>query len=666
MQPIEIARRLAQLGETENACNAYALAIRDSDESDPTQEMEAALYILHQGGDYKVAYVCLMSLYGRGCFQEDCLTIMTEAFYNPNVRELKTRYERNCKLLSKYPYLFRKDFPAFEELPIRFYPFDNKVYFPFDPAEKRFGPSVNFARKIVSRNFFKDLDKPILAKEVFSQFELEYLNDNVRDSEHIGMENHIYLHYPDWATFCAYLQCLNMRPLLGDKKFVFLIGDELEQYPIDFQARFGIDYSRYSVKPLRIRDVSRLIWHTQLSAHNGGDFFNEIFDWHPNLLAVTSVMFDKTEETVAEVRSMLGKCRSVRDAVQGLPEWSSRIVEELYLLRDRTDKDILVALFINENRDSASLNTASRIAPALFFQPHFGKIIYSMHKDANDRVTLYSEQYESIRSSPLFRHFKYIKTFTPMRRPTTSYGGTMRFTYANAIEQSTEEKRLLISDVISQYILNRSFMIDWQDRLYLDSILVRFEDGKLNPKATFTALAAFLDLPYTESMTYCSEKGALDPHAETKGFDPTPVYKTYDDYANDEERYFLEYFLRDAYEFYGYGFKYYDGAPMTEEKVRELVGKFDKINYYFSDVWQRNIGADLTASKDGEAVPEEQRQGIIQSLVNQELQKISDTRIRNACFLMENPYYYNKWGQPLHMMPKLELDPALLEQPLYR
>ena len=34
-------------------------------------------------------------------------------------------------------------------------------------------------------------------------------------------------------------------------------------------------------------------------------------------------------------------------------------------------------------------------------------------------------------------------------------------------------------------------MVDWQDRLFQDSVLVRFEDGKLNPKATFTALAAF-------------------------------------------------------------------------------------------------------------------------------------------------------------------------------
>ena len=60
-------------------------------------------------------------------------------------------------------------------------------------------------------------------------------------------------------------------------------------------------------------------------------------------------------------------------------------------------------------------------------------------------------------------------------------------------------------DLATDRALNRSFMIDPEDRLYKDSVLVRFEDGKTNPEATFRALAAFLDIPYTESMTYCSE-----------------------------------------------------------------------------------------------------------------------------------------------------------------
>ena len=50
-------------------------------------------------------------------------------------------------------------------------------------------------------------------------------------------------------------------------------------------------------------------------------------------------------------------------------------------------------------------------------------------------------------------------------------------------------------DELAMRALNRNYMVDWQDRLFQDSVLVRFEDGKLNPKATFTALAAFWTCP---------------------------------------------------------------------------------------------------------------------------------------------------------------------------
>ena len=162
--------------------------------------MEAAVYILQSGGDYRVSYTCFQELYGQGFFREDCLSIMTQAFYEPNVKTLKKRYEKNCRALEKYPYLFRKDFIPFDDLSIRFYPYDKKGYIPFFVNEERFGNYINFKNSVVSRNFFKELEKPILADDVFSQYELEYLNDNVRDSERVGRENHVYLHYTDWAV----------------------------------------------------------------------------------------------------------------------------------------------------------------------------------------------------------------------------------------------------------------------------------------------------------------------------------------------------------------------------------------------------------------------------------------------------------------------------------
>lgn len=78
-------------------------------------------------------------------------------------------------------------------------------------------------------------------------------------------------------------------------------------------------------------------------------------------------------------------------------------------------------------------------------------------------------------------------------------------------------------------------------------------------------------------MTYCSGRDGLNPESlegNVRGFDLATVYRTYDEYANDEERAFLEYFLRDAYEEYGYDFHYYKGEPVDEQWIREKIAAF--------------------------------------------------------------------------------------------
>lgn len=212
-------------------------------------------------------------------------------------------------------------------------------------------------------------------------------------------------------------------------------------------------------------------------------------------------------------------------------------------------------------------------------------------------------------------------------------------------------------------------MIDWQDRLYHDSVLVRFEDGKLNPNATFRALAAFLDLPYTESMTYCSEYGdRRDGEAITKGnaagFDPVTVYRTYDEFANTAERYYIEYFLRDAYQFYGYDFHYYDGGPVDKAKVDELVDGFTTINAYMRETWQW-VYKKIEVKQDGEVIGEEIADAAHDALLENHMRNVDIQRRWIAGVLLDDLRFINKNGQPLRMMPRLELDPALLEQPLY-
>lgn len=669
MKTIEIARKMAAMGGKEEAVKAYTLVIGQQ-ESEPVERLEAAVYILQNGKEYCVSYTTFIQLFNEGHFREDILPLLIKVFYEPNIKLLQGRYERNCKLLRKYPYLFRKDFLPFEDLPFCFFPYDDQNgYVPFYPEEERFGEYINFKNPVISRNFFKDLENPILAEDVYSQYELEYLNDNVRKSEDVARENHVYLHYSDWETFCTHLQCLNLRPLLEDEKLVFLMEDEGEQYPIDFKTRFGIDYSQYTLQPVRIREVSRLIWHTQLSTHNGGDFFNEIFDNHPNLLVMPSIMMSNVKEIVEDLREGMESAPSLKQAMENYASWNNpRAIEELYRMKGRTDKDYIVAFYMKKEMATAGLDPASRIAPAVFFQPHFSNIVYSLAvEDSSGKTILSAENYEEIRKSAIFKHFKYVKTFTPMRRSTTSHGATVKFMYHSAMEANSRndsKSATVVSDAVSERVFNRSFMIDPDDRLYKDSVLVRFEDGKLNGQATFTALAAFLDLPYTESMTYCSESGMRDPHPETKGFDPAPIYKTYDEFVNDSERYFIEYFLRDAYEYYGYDFQYYDGAVVDEEKLKELIAGFTTVNHYIRETWMK-VFEKARVSVNGERVDEEAERKIQQQLLDEQMEKFGASRLENAKILQRGLRFVNKRSQPLRFMRKLELDPALLEQPLY-
>lgn len=648
MDTIEIARRLAELGQTEEAQAAYSLVLQEAAERNPELELEAASYLFFSQGNYQVAYTAFVSLYNRGFYQTELMDLMTQAFYLPNAEDQKKRYARNCAALAKYPYLFREDFPDFEALPVQFFPFNDEGYIPFFKAEHRFGAYVNFNDPVIDRYFFRDLDKPVLARDVFSQYQLEYLNDNVRKSEWVGRENHIYLHYTDWTTFCAYLQCLELRPLLSEKKLVFLMEGEIEQYPIDFHARFGIDYAQYPVRPIGIGEVTRMIWHTQLATHNGGDFFNEIFYGHPNLLSYESIMFDHIQKAVAEVKTNWRKL-----------DWlTPRLRRQLSQLKHPSEKDFLVALFLNRQDISGSLDHGSRIAPALFFQPHFSNMIYDIREsELKGAPMLYSEQYEAIRTSPLFHGFRYIKTFTPMRRITTSYAASVRFMLDR--EAQGEEVKV-VPDVLAERLVNRSFMVDQWDRLYRDSVLVRFEDGKLNPRATFTALAEFLDLPYTESMTYCSSRKGIDPESlkgNARGFDPATVYRTYDEFANDEERAFLEYFLRDAYEYYGYDFHYYQGEPVDEAWIEQKIRGFTCLDGYIEKSYQDVVQSKEISFKNGETP--------IDVTAVAPIPGYQSNRRRIADFLLRGLRFVNKQGQPLKMMKPLKLDPALLEQPLY-
>ncbi|MEG2144587.1 MAG: hypothetical protein RRY40_04575, partial [Oscillospiraceae bacterium] len=304
MTTIEIAKRLAELGQVEKAQQAYLLALNENQHKSPEIDFECALYILYTEGDKRISFSQFIYLYNKGFFKDEILKLMCEYSLYPNMENSEKNYNKNKNLLKKYKLFFSggREFLPFATMAIKFFPYDEKGYIPYYEEGDFFGDYLNFNNEVIDRYFFKDLEKPLFHLDVYSQYQLEYLYDNVRKSEWVARDNHIYLNFTSWGDFCSYLQVLDFSEILKDKKFVFLIEDEASRYPIDFKADFGIDYSKNPVKPIAIDEIKRLIWHTQLSTHNGGDFFNEILDSHPNLLFWSSVMFSDICEVIEAVK----------------------------------------------------------------------------------------------------------------------------------------------------------------------------------------------------------------------------------------------------------------------------------------------------------------------------------------------------------------------------
>ena len=68
---------------------------------------------------------------------------------------------------------------------------------------------------------------------------------------------------------------------------------------------------------------------------------------------------------------------------------------------------------------------------------------------------------------------------------------------------------------------------------------------------------------------------------------------------------------------------------------------------------------------DGRRVIPDVEQQLQKEMLENQIQAFHENRKKNSKILLRGLRFVNRNGQPLHMMPKLELDPALLEQPIY-
>ena len=498
-------------------------------------------------------------------------------------------FEKNRAALSKYPWWRYGSLPSFEKLPEVAKKIDEELYVP---------------TKINTRPFFRDLSKPLLVKNECNSYHFGYLVDNVRASEDFGEDNHIYMYYDSQEEFYRLLQMVDITLYLEGKKIVFLLGKaELEEYyPMDFKNEYGIDYKAMGSKPLRVEEIQRLVLRIS-KFYSGNVFCSGILDWHKNLLTIKN--FGLTGITylyenllkghnVAEVYELLKNNESTHvcgelDALFRLVGYTPDVISKAPSIKIFFDE--LEKLFPNDYRPqqdewlkgmflaysmALGKEVNQRIAPALVFESHPQTV----------NIT------NIAKNSDLFSGFKYFRSLSIIRRNTAM---------AASIIESNSIGILACFDLVksnrhSSYYpaVIYACATDWQESpsyLYtmpnyleegceaLDyTAMVRFEDLKLEPKATLEAVLDFLDVEWDEEMLHTTSNGDAESmriHGDVvKDFDPTPVLKKREKMLSPYDYYRMELLTGDMLKPWGYKPHYYtDGRQYSKE---EIIAMFEK------------------------------------------------------------------------------------------
>ena len=130
----------------------------------------------------------------------------------------------------------------------------------------------------------------------------------------------------------------------------------------------------------------------------------------------------------------------------------------------------------------------------------------------------------------------------------------------------------------------------------------------------------------------------------------------------------MEFFFRDAYAFYGYGFQYYQGEPVDEEWIQNKLDHFTISDGFIARSWETVLRNNMKIENIDAELQDvtEQFKDDVALAVSKILEKFKADRFALAQYLLRGLKFVNAQGQPLQMMKPLKLDPALLEQPLYR
>jgi len=504
----------------------------------------------------------------------------------------KETYEKNRVALNGYKWRRHGAFPDWEQLSVKAEKAEENEFF-YRMGEYVSKP-IKIERSIVNtKPFFRDLSKPLLLKNEFNTYNIEYVVDNVRQSEYYGGDNHVYLYYDDMKDFALLLQVVDITPLLKENKIVFLFGKEdlALNYPLDFKGIYGIDYDNEPPKPIRVEEIKRIFLTWSINpASRVRSFFYPLLDGLPNTIYFSIQMpFDQfvaIYRCFLQGKTVLQFAECFFTEFLDIPDWGGKwkdairslfASEKISNIEEALDKKFwrtilslfpldyvpneiewLKAFALAKAADFGQ-NANARIAPAIAM--FFNNTTRQVSMIENNLL-------------PVLRKFKYIRIISIIRRLTINAGSHVddhslnKWNLVSAVTWFIERRRPNKKN--NQYF--DDFYISENDEFLPFRKVMRFEDLKLEPIASIEALCDFFDIPMDEVLSKSfleKEHSYKNPNSGkvSKGFSTTAVFDLHEMRFSPYDYYRMEVVMGKAYENYGYKPIYYtDGKNIAMMK----------------------------------------------------------------------------------------------------
>ena len=430
--------------------------------------------------NFREGYKSLFSLFQTSNKQNEIIEILEDVFVIT-----EKMYQDNINVLKKYKLFWDKNaLLSFDTIRYRVYPYSETEFLIYDRHKKIFKGKIDLETDKHIKYFFEDLSKPLLIENEINAYNLMFLFDKVRRSEDCAKDNHIYLYYDSFDILAIVMQILDVKNLLQDAKFVFLIGEKnRSKYPINFRKKLGIDYSKMKRQPLRLEEMNTF-YLNKFYSYSGTDFFQGVLNGSDYILVVnnwffytsakdivsTYVEYLKQPEKVVDIEAFLKMLEDRKNDIKMshfehiLPALKQVLSGYKTLQVHEVFKALFVAMmFVSERVEGKRYS--DRITPIIFYDPHA------------DFTTYYE----------VMRFFKYTKIVATIREPimaavrsyealgTDVFMGMLPYTYTH-------------SKGIPHWLTDKGFNV------------IRFEDLKTKAEPTLQAVCREFNIPYTEKL----------------------------------------------------------------------------------------------------------------------------------------------------------------------